>query len=288
MRAIRSLVVYMMFAAGVVGLAAPPPATAQSGEDPLAAIEERQEELFEQLAPSVVFISRARGFGSGFFISRNGKILTNAHVVGDESEVDVVLHDGRSTTGEVLERSEKLDLAIVETDLDDVSVVDLTGMGELKVGSWVASVGHGSGGIWSFTTGSVSNIYPDGEERPVFQTQIPINKGASGGPVVDRKGRVVGIVTAGLEGANDINFAIPVQIGMKRFGALARHCDCLVVEAPKKTPIFVDGTMAGTGPRLVIPAEEKTYEVFSVVDGEKRKREVEWPEQRSVDLTDQQ
>jgi S1-C subfamily serine protease len=272
------------FLAVVLALFCTSTAVAQS--NPLANIEQKQQALFERVAPSVVFISRTDTFGSGFFVSQEGTILTNAHVVGDAERVDVVTHGGTRTTGEVVERADDLDLALVRIDLeDDVPVVDLTGMDELKVGSWVASVGHGSGGIWSFTTGMVSNIYPDGEQRPVFQTQIPINRGASGGPVIDRKGRAVGIVTSGLEEANDINFAIPVKMGMKHFEALAGYCDCLTVRAPENAPIFVDGTMVGTGPRIVVPADETTYEVFTVADGDRRETEASWPETRTVDLT---
>jgi S1-C subfamily serine protease len=279
----KRLAIWTSLAAALL-LAGPSAAAAQS--NPLAKIEQKQQELFERVAPSVVFISRTDTFGSGFFISKDGTILTNAHVVGDAKRVDIVMHDGTRATGEVVERADDLDLALVDIDLDgDLPAVDLTGMDDLKVGSWVASVGHGSGGIWSYTTGSVSNIYPDGEQRPVFQTQIPINKGASGGPVIDRKGRVVGIVTSGIEGANDINFAIPVKTGMKRFEALADNCECLTIHAPKDAPIFVDGTMVGTGPRVVVDAEARSYEVFAVIDGEKREREIDWPGTRTVDLS---
>src|SRR6056297_130061 len=109
-----------------------PFSSAAAEPDPLAEIEQRQQELFESLVPSVVFISRQQAFGSGFFIAGDGTILTNAHVVGDANTVDIVLHDGRSATGEVVKRAKNLDLAIVETDLENVKAVELAGMNDLK------------------------------------------------------------------------------------------------------------------------------------------------------------
>jgi hypothetical protein len=73
-----------------------------------------QERLFEQTSPSVVYISNSKGFGSSFFINDTGLILTNAHVVGEENTVTVVLHDGRKFSGTVVERgADQLEVALV-------------------------------------------------------------------------------------------------------------------------------------------------------------------------------
>lgn len=145
--------------------------------------------------------------GSGFFVEPR-LILTNAHVVKGREKVDVVLHDGRRVEGMVVERAvDDVDLALIEIATEG-KPLELDAKGELQVGTWVASVGHGMGGVWSYTTGMISNIYPNGAERPVFQTQIPLNPGASGGPIFDRRGMVLGIVMSGIEDSNSINFAI--------------------------------------------------------------------------------
>jgi len=254
-------------------------------EDVLQAIEQRQRALFERLAPSVVFISAGGRFGSGLFVSESGLVLTNAHVVGDAAHVDVVTHAGKRLRGQVVERAAgDIDLALVQTPGAPAPVPPLGGTEPLRVGSWVAAIGHGRGGIWTFNVGMVSNIYPEGSERPVFQTQIPLNPGSSGGPIVDRTGRVVGIVTAGLTHSNSINFGIEMSLAFRSLAGLAGHCDCLVVTAPSGVPVFVDGAMVGAGPRVVAPVRPGPHEVFAVVGGRMRKVRVVWPEQRRVSL----
>jgi S1-C subfamily serine protease len=259
--------------------------SAARAEDVLAAQEAQQQALFEKVTPSVVYVSAKERFGSGFFISHEGLILTNAHVVEDATTVTVVLHDGRRVEGTVVERGEqRIDVALVQVPLKDTPTLPQGSVSEVKVGSWVAAIGHGRGAVWTFNTGMVSNIYPDGAERPVFQTQIPLNPGNSGGPIFDRRGRIIGIVTAGIADASSINFGIGMEIARRSLSRLAASCDCLTVEAPEKVPVFVNGKMAGTGPRIVIMAEPRAYEVFAVINGKMRKASVKYPETKLVKL----
>jgi serine protease Do len=254
--------------------------------DPLAEVEKQQQELFNRIAPAVVFISNADSFGSGFFVSAEGLILTNAHVVRDAKAVQVVLHDGRRVPGEVVERAgDDVDLALVQVKLQETPKLELAGIASVSVGSWVGAVGHGHGAIWTFNAGMISNIYPSGHERPVFQTQIPLNPGNSGGPIFDRRGRVIGVVTAGLKDASAINFGITVDVARRVLSRLASSCDCLTVSAPKGLPVFVNGTMVGTGPKVVVPATANTsYEVFTVIAGQMKKTKVTFPAEREVTL----
>jgi S1-C subfamily serine protease len=261
------------------------PAAMAGALDALADLEVQQQSLFERVAPSVVFISRGDAFGSGFFVNAEGLILTNAHVVRGRQKVEVVLHDGRRVEGAVVELGENdTDVALVQVPLKGTPTMPQGGVSDVRVGSWVAAVGHGRGAVWTFNTGMVSNIYTDGAERPVFQTQIPLNPGNSGGPIVDRQGRVIGIVTAGITDASSINFGIGMEVARRALPRLATACNCLVVKAPAGVPIFVDGKMIGTGPRQVLPAESRTYEVFAVIDGQMRKVAVAFPAEREVDL----
>lgn len=258
---------------------------AAGGADALAAVEARQQEIFDRIAPSVVFITAEGGFGSGFFVAADGLVLTNRHVVGKVPEVSVILHDGRTVAGQVVERAaNEIDLALVRVPVENVPALSLEVPGDLRIGSWVASVGHARGGAWAFNVGLVSNIYPVGSDRPVFQTQIPLAPGSSGGPVVDKGGRVVGIVTAGIEGAGAINFAIRSDVALRTLQGLASLCACIVIEAPAGTPVFVDGRMAGVGPRVVIAAAARSYEISAVVAGQMKREKVRFPEQRSVRL----
>ena len=252
----------------------------------IAAIEQQQQQLFDTLAPAVVFILSGESFGSGFFVTGDGLILTNAHVVEGRAKVEVVLRDGRRLPGTVVERAaDKIDLALVSTSLADAPVPPRASLSEVRIGSWVGAIGHGRGAIWTFNTGMVSNIYPAGTDHPVFQTQIPLNPGNSGGPIFDRRGRVIGVVTAGIADASAINFGIAMDVALRSLTRLALVSDTLIVKAPKGVPIFVDGVMAGTGPRVAVPAVAgKTYEVFAVVEGAMKKTQVRYPETREVEL----
>jgi len=234
--------------------------------DPLGAVEDAQKAIFRSVAPSVVFIATPAGVGSGFFVTRDGLVLTNAHVVGSRDSVDVVLHDGTRHKGRVVEKaSGNVDLALVQLPLKGTPTIAQGAPTRLEVGAWVAAVGHGKGGLWTFNTGMVSNIFPSGAERPVFQTQIPLNPGNSGGPVVDREGRVVGIVTAGIESAQAINFAIGLDVAMRSLAGLADACECLMVDLPAGTPLFLDGANVGKGPRVALYVEPGTYELSAAI-----------------------
>ncbi|MCK5690677.1 trypsin-like peptidase domain-containing protein, partial [Myxococcota bacterium] len=224
--------------------------------------------------------------GSGVIISELGLVLTNAHVVDDKKVVQVVLHDGRKFSAPVVERAANdVDLALVQLPVTAVPYLKLENNVDLRVGQWVASVGHGSGGIWTFNTGMVSNIYPDGAEKPVFQTQIPLNPGSSGGPIFNRHGQVVGIVTAGIMESNSINFGIKIDMAMRNLTKLGHLCDCLVITAPKGVPIFVDGKMVGKGgEKLTVPVSRGMHEVFAVIGGKMNKQKVDFPKRRFVNL----
>jgi len=256
-----------------------------SRSDALEDLERRQQQLFLRVAPSVVLISTRTGIGTGFFVSEDGLILSNAHVVGEEKAVSVLLQDGRKLDGKVEALApDGIDLALVRVPIANSKPLPIGGS-SLQVGSWVASVGHGLGGAWTFTTGMVSNIYPLGTERPVFQTQIPLNPGNSGGPIVDRNGKVVGIATAGVSRSNDVNFALRADIALRVFPSLTTDCDCLVIQAPAGVSVFVDGVLAGKGPRVVVPVSaSRTYRVQAASKEAIREIDVRWPEQRTLTI----
>jgi S1-C subfamily serine protease len=131
----------------------------------------------------------------------------------------------------------------------------------------------------------VSNIYRDGTDRPVFQTQIPLNPGNSGGPIFDRDGQVVGVLTSGIKDANAINFSISIEVARRSLPALARLSDSLVINAPANVPVFVDNVVAGKGPRVVVPATPgTTYQVFAIIDGQMKRAEVRFPDVRELTL----
>ncbi len=270
-----------LVAIGAVCVCAAPVVRAESV---LARTEAERMVLFQKVAKAVVFLSNDNGFGSGFFVSADGLILTNAHVVGEAESVQVVLQDGRTVPGDVIERAPDIDLATVRVALDDTPWLAESRRVPLAIGMFVASVGHGRGAIWTFNTGIISNIYPRDAERAIFQTQIPLNPGNSGGPVVDRDSRVAGIVVAGLTDSNSINFAFRYSKALTSLPSLAAICRCLIVHTPGAEPIFVDGQMVGHGPRLGLRLEEGAHQVFAVTDGKMVKKSFRFPETKTIEL----
>lgn len=250
----------------------------------LARLEAEQQALYEQVAPSVVLLGSTRGLGSGFVVTADGLVLTNRHVVGDETTLEAVLLDGRKGTAVVVRTSDDLDLALVRLAGVSAPPLRLVPTGDVDIGAWVASVGHGAGGGWTFTTGMVTNIYPAGRGRAVFQTQLPVNPGNSGGPVVDRTGAVIGMVTAGLAEAQVINFAIRSDEMLHTFEELDAVCGCLVVTSPANVPVFLDGRPVGTGPRLTLWPTTGVHELSAVIAGQLVKRPAPWPDAHRVSL----
>lgn len=256
--------------------------------DALGETERAQQALFEKVAPAVVLISRGGSLGTGFFVRPDGLVLTNAHVVGEEARVPVVLRDGRRLEGQVVERAAgNVDLALVQVPVEGVAALELDGLSDVRVGSFVAAVGHGEGlkgGLWTFSVGMVSNIHPVGAERPVLQTQIPLNPGSSGAPVVDRRGRAVGVVTAGIQAANSINFAIRADVALRSLSRLSAAAGYLVVLAPAGATVFVGGVHAGVGPRVALPARPGKHEVLVVVGDRMERRQVDFPREQTVEV----
>lgn len=162
-----------------------------------------------------------RGQGSGFIISTDGYLLTNAHVVRNATKVTVTLTDGRSFAGVVKGSDEYLDLAVVKVDAEgrDLPVAPLGASAELEVGDWVIAVGNPVGLDNTVTLGIVSSLNRSSTEVGIpekrlslIQTSASLNPGSSGGPICNQWGEVVGISTAVRANAEAIGFAIPIDV----------------------------------------------------------------------------
>lgn len=166
------------------------------------------------------------GGGSGFIVHPNGLILTNKHVVFDQqAEYSVVLNDGSEHTAQVLSRDPVNDIAVLKIDAKDLPHLELSSSRDIQLGQTVIAIGNALGlfsnsvskGIVSGLARSISASLggsPDALTetlRGVIQTDVAINQGNSGGPLVDLDGRVVGINTAVIFGAQNIGFAIPID-----------------------------------------------------------------------------
>ena len=171
---------------------------------------------------------QVHGVGTGFIISTDGQIVTNAHVVDGADSVKVTLADGRSLDGKVLGADTATDIAVVKIDaggtLPTVAFGDST---KLKVGQDVVAIGNPFGLGNSVTSGIVSALGRDINSGPFdnyIQTDAAINKGNSGGPLFDTDGEVVGINTAIFSptgGSVGIGFAVPSETAAKVVAELA-------------------------------------------------------------------
>jgi serine protease Do len=162
-----------------------------------------------------------RGVGSGFIVTSDGLILTNAHVVEGASELRVRLADQREFTGKVLGADKLTDVAVVKVEAKDLPTVKLGNPANLKVGEWVAAIGSPFGLESTVTAGIVSaksRSLPDERLVPFIQTDVAVNPGNSGGPLFNMTGEVVGInsqIFSTSGGYMGLSFAIPIDLAIK-------------------------------------------------------------------------
>jgi serine protease Do len=161
-----------------------------------------------------------QSLGSGFVISDDGYVMTNAHVVQDADEILVRLNDRRELSAEVIGSDPQTDVALLKIDASDLPSLTLGDSDELKVGEWVAAIGSPFGFDHSVTAGIVSAInrtLPRDAYVPFIQTDVAINPGNSGGPLFNLEGEVVGInsqIFTRSGGFMGVSFAIPINVAM--------------------------------------------------------------------------
>ncbi len=161
-----------------------------------------------------------QSLGSGFVISSDGYVMTNAHVVQDADEILVRLNDRRELRAEVVGSDPQTDVALLKIEANDLPTLNLGDSDELKVGEWVAAIGSPFGFDHSVTAGIVSAInrtLPRDAYVPFIQTDVAINPGNSGGPLFNLEGEVVGInsqIFTRSGGFMGVSFAIPINVAM--------------------------------------------------------------------------
>ncbi len=161
-----------------------------------------------------------QSLGSGFIISPDGYILTNAHVVEEAEEIKVRLADKREYTARVIGADVRSDVALIKIEASDLPHVVLGDPERLKVGEWVVAIGSPFGFDQSVTAGIVSakgRSLPDENFVPFIQTDVAINPGNSGGPLFNLRGEVVGInsqIYSRTGGFMGLSFAIPIDVVM--------------------------------------------------------------------------
>ena len=159
-----------------------------------------------------------RGTGSGFILSENGTILTNAHVVAGADQVVVTFKDGRELRGEVIGEDPLTDVAIIKVDATDLPTVPVGNSDTLRPGEWAIAIGNPLGldntvtaGIISATGRTSAQIRVPDKRVEFIQTDAAINPGNSGGPLLNEQGEVIGVNTAIIGNAQGLGFAIPIN-----------------------------------------------------------------------------
>jgi serine protease Do len=169
--------------------------------------------------------------GSGFIISSDGYVLTNDHVVDDADKVTVRLQDHRTLTAKVVGTDKTYDIALLKLDTTGLPTVTLGDSKQLKPGQWVLAIGSPFGFDYTVTQGIVSAVGRSlgGGDQPYtsfIQTDVPINRGNSGGPLFNLDGQVVGInsqIYSNTGGYMGVAFSIPIDVAMDAVRQIKDH-----------------------------------------------------------------
>jgi S1-C subfamily serine protease len=163
-----------------------------------------------------------RGTGSGFIITSDGQLLTNAHVVSGAESVEVTLKDGRTFNGRVVGTDPVTDVAVVKINATNLPTVRVGRSDNLVPGQWAIAIGNPLGldstvtaGIISATGRSSSQVGVPDKRVSFIQTDAAINPGNSGGPLLNDRGEVIGINTAIRADAQGLGFAIPIETAQR-------------------------------------------------------------------------
>jgi serine protease Do len=179
-------------------------------------------EIFRELLEQRQAPQREHGsLGSGFFISSDGYVLTNNHVVSEADEIKVILNDEREFDAKLIGTDERTDIALLKIDAKNLPQLTLAKNEKLKVGQWVVAIGSPFGLDYSASAGIVSaigrNIPSDRGYVQFIQTDVAINPGNSGGPLFNMDGEVVGInsqIYSPSGGSVGLSFAIPSSLAI--------------------------------------------------------------------------
>lgn len=195
----------------------PDPQNSEPPTDAASSDELSVEELVERASESIVVVTfrgrdgRRQGLGTGFVVSEDGLIATNMHVIGEARPVAVEFKDGRKFDVSAIHATEKsMDLAVLRIPVTGLKPLELGDSDTLKAGQSVVAIGNPQGLRHSVVSGVASNIR-EVDGRPMIQVAMPIERGNSGGPLLDRAGRVHGIITLKSQVTENLGFAVVVN-----------------------------------------------------------------------------
>ncbi len=166
-------------------------------------------EVIEEVIPGVVSINTDIGVGSGFFITSDGYVVTNYHVIEGAAAGSIINSDGENLPIRIVGFSKSADIAVLDTDGVGHTALEWGNSKQAKVGEKVIAVGNPGGLDFSVTQGIISNTDRVDENGNLFlQTDVPINPGNSGGPLIDTSGEVIGVNTKKILEFEGVGFAL--------------------------------------------------------------------------------
>ncbi|NCT85629.1 MAG: serine protease [Comamonadaceae bacterium] len=168
-----------------------------------------------QLRNAVVTLETASGTGSGFFIDKDGHLLTNAHVVRGAKYARIKLQNGDKAVAEIIKVNEQADVALLRTTLTDGDALALRSGPALDVGADVYAIGSPLGVLNNSMTRGVLSADRVLQGKRVLQSDAAVTFGSSGGPLLDADGRVIAITQGGIPAAKGFNFFIPIDVALK-------------------------------------------------------------------------
>ena len=244
------------------------------------------QDFFGQQAPQQN--RRQTASGSGFFVSPDGYILTNNHVIDKAESLTVILEDETSHKAKVIGTDPRTDLALLKIDIKKAPYVKFGNSDKLAIGDWVVAIGNPLGLDFTVTAGILSakgrDIFGGTAYGDFLQTDAAINRGNSGGPLYNTKGEVIGINTAIVVGGQGLGFAIPSNLAVNIMDSLRKDGKVLRgwlgVGIQNVTPDLADGFqmpkgkkgVAITGVQKSSPAAKaglKSGDVIVFYDGKK-------------------
>jgi serine protease Do len=178
-------------------------------------------DFFRRFAPQMPREQESQSLGSGFIVSADGYIMTNAHVVDHADKITVRLTDKREFRAKVIGADKRTDVALLKIEASGLPKVNVGDPNKLKVGEWVVAIGSPFGFDSSVTAGIVSakgRSLPQDNYVPFIQTDVAINPGSSGGPLFNMNEEVVGInsqIYTRSGGSMGLSFAIPIDVAMQ-------------------------------------------------------------------------
>jgi serine protease Do len=226
-------------------------------------------QIAERTIPSVVLVRVPGGLGSGFVVG-DGLVVTNLHVLGRAREATVVLADGRELAHpEVMAADESHDLVLLRVPAKGVRPLVLGDASQVKAGDRVVAIGHPLGLSNTVSDGLVSAVRQVSAHLTVLQLSAPIAPGSSGGPLIDRHGKVIGVSTLLVTAGQNLAFAVPIDavkplLGAKQGTPLAKWQSQVKAAPERQIPHHPPSLLGDCKPEQLALIEEEIAQAISV------------------------